>query len=135
MLDDRLIEALERGDIRFLRSAWLNQQPDWYQLKWRQELERFDCDGPESPLMSSMEAAALVRKGNRAAGALTHGALMCASIPWHIACALPSRTLPFAGWLSMGDPDPAGQRMQVVRQALAKNPHIEGLFWECASRV
>ena len=37
-----------------------------------------------------------------------------------------------AGWLSPGDPDPAGRRLEVVRRALAENQHIEGLFWECA---
>ena len=35
----------------------------------------------------------------------------------------------------MGNPDPAGRRMQVVRQALGQYPHIKGLFWECAARV
>lgn len=37
-----------------------------------------------------------------------------------------------AGWLSPGDPDPEGRRLQVLRQALAKNDYIGGLFWECA---
>ena len=73
-LDSKLIEALERGDIRFLRSAWLIQQPDTYQLQRRQELELLDECGVNSPLLSREEAVALVRKGNRGAGALTHGA-------------------------------------------------------------
>ena len=37
------------------------------------------------------------------------------------------------GWLSPGDPDPAGARMRVVCNALWRYPHIEGLFWDFAS--
>ena len=37
------------------------------------------------------------------------------------------------GWLSAGDPDPAGKRLEVVRAALKANPHIEGFFWDYAS--
>ena len=37
------------------------------------------------------------------------------------------------GWLSAGDPDPAGKRLEVVRAALKANPHIEGIFWDYAS--
>ena len=73
-LDDRLVQALERGDIRFLRSAWVNQQPDTYRLQWRQELEKLDHQGAKSALMSPKEAVTLVRKRNRGAGALTYGA-------------------------------------------------------------
>ena len=72
-LDNRLVQALKRGDIRFLRSAWVNQQPDTYRLQWRQELEKRDCQGAQSALMSPKEAVTLVRKRNRGAGALTYG--------------------------------------------------------------
>jgi hypothetical protein len=33
-LDDRLVGALERGDIRFLRSAWLLAQPPEFRMVW-----------------------------------------------------------------------------------------------------
>ena len=75
-LDDRMVEALQRGDIRFLRSAWVTQQPDTYRLQCRQELEEFDCQGAKSALMTPKEAVTLVRKGNRGAGSLTHGVLI-----------------------------------------------------------
>ena len=68
-LDDRLVEALERGDIRLLRSAWVDQQPDTYRLQFRQELEKL----PDA-LLPPKEAVALVRRRNRGAGALTYGA-------------------------------------------------------------
>ena len=35
--------------------------------------------------------------------------------------------------LSPGDPDPAGQRLAVVRRTLADNPNIVALFWDYAS--
>ena len=42
-LDDRLCEALARGDIRFLRTAWLKSQPEGYRLQYRQELEALEA--------------------------------------------------------------------------------------------
>ena len=44
-----------------------------------------------------------------------------------------SNSVPQYGWLSPGDPDPAGKRLEVVRAALKANPHIEGFFWDYAS--
>jgi hypothetical protein len=38
-LDDRLVEALERGDILFVRAAWLLAQPAEFRMVWRQKLE------------------------------------------------------------------------------------------------
>ena len=29
-----------------------------------------------------------------------------------------------------GDPDPKGERVKVVTQALIDNPHIEAIFWD-----
>ena len=129
-LDDRLVEVLRSGDLRILRSAWLSQQPDTYRLQGRQELEKLDGQGASSALLSPGEAVALVQQCDRSVGALTHGA--------HPVCGrtrallVHPLALCVAGWLSPGNPDPAGQRLQVVQQALAKHTHIQGLFWECA---
>ena len=68
-LDVRLCETLRQGDIRLLRSAWLDQQPDTYRLQFRQELEKL----PDA-LLPPKDAVALVRRRNRGAGALTYGA-------------------------------------------------------------
>ena len=69
-----------------------------------------ECGGASpSPLMSTDEAVAVIRRGDRSAGALTYG------------------------WLAHFHPDPAGKRLEVVRAALAANPHIEGFFWDYAS--
>ena len=86
----------------------------------------------DGALLPPKEAAALVRRCDRSVGALTYGAVRvrtnhCNGPPY----ASPACVCG-AGWLSPGDPDPAGQRLQVVRRALAQNPHIKGLFWECA---
>ena len=71
-LDDRLCEALARGDIRFLRTAWLKSQPEGYRLQYRQELETLEAKG-ESPLLSETEADGVVRRGDRSGGAVTYG--------------------------------------------------------------
>ena len=105
-LDDRLDEALLGCDIKLLRVSWLLRQPERWRLKPRQELEAM---ADESPFLSAEEAVALLRRGNRGVGALTQG------------------------WLSPGDCDPDGVRIDVVRAALAQHPHIEGLFWDYAS--
>ena len=75
-LDDRLADVLRAGDIKLLRVSWLRRlrgllrQPDWRSLKRRQELEALRA---ESPFLSAEEAVALLRRGNRGVGALTHG--------------------------------------------------------------
>ena len=107
-LDDGLVQVLRRGDIRLLRVAWLMERPDGYIMERRQELEAREREG-ESPLLSTQEAAELVRRGDRSVGAFTYG------------------------WLSPGNPDPLGARLAVLRSALAQLPHIEGLFWDFAS--
>ena len=110
-LDDGLVEALQRGDIRLVRCAWLLQQPEDYRIQRCQDLEKAESSSssssaPISPLLSPDEAAALIRRGDRSAGVLSYG------------------------WLSPGQPDPAGARMVVLRRALEKNPQIIGVFWE-----
>jgi len=111
-LDDRLAEALRAGDIKLLRVSWLRRlrgllrQPDWRSLRRRQELEALRA---ESPFLSTEEAVALLRRGNRGVGALTHG------------------------WLSPGECDPDGARLDMVLAALDEHPHIEGVFWDYAS--
>lgn len=108
-LDDRLIEALELADIRFVRAAWLLSRPSGYRMVRRQDLEALEASGASpSPLLSPQEAAALVRKGTRSAGALTYG------------------------WPLASNPDPTGERVEVMKRALEQNPHIEGFFWEYA---
>eukprot|EP00900_Chrysochromulina_parva_P019745 jgi/Chrpa1/27772/Chrysochromulina_OHIO_Genome00027033-RA len=105
-LDDRLAEALHAGDIKLLRVSWLRRlrrllrQPDWKSLRRRQELEALKA---ESPFLSAKEAVALLRRGNRGVGALTHG------------------------WLSPGECDPDGARLDVMLAALDEHPHIEGV--------
>ena len=103
-LDDRLVEALKRGDVCLVRSAWLLEQPPGFRMPMRQDLEKFDVS--PSPLLDPEEAVALVRRGDRSAGILSYG------------------------WVSHRSPDPAGARVQVVRAALEQLPYIEGVFWE-----
>jgi hypothetical protein len=111
-LDDRLADALRTGDIKLLRVSWLRRlrgllrQPDWRSLRRRQELEALRA---ESPFLSAEEAVALLRRGTRGVGALTHG------------------------WLSPGECDPDGARLDMVLAALKEHPHIEGVFWDYAS--
>jgi hypothetical protein len=115
-LDDRLAEALRAGDIKLLRVSWLRRlgrslrQPNGRRLKRRQELEAlFLASGKKSPFLSAEEAVALLRRGNRGVGALTHG------------------------WLSPGECDPDGARLDVMLAALEEHLHIEGVFWDYAS--
>ena len=106
-LDDALVAVLARGDIKLVRAAWLLQQPADHRIQRRQDLEALEQSGASpSPLLSPAEAVALVRRGNRSAGALTYG------------------------WLMPNDPDPKGARVKAVRAALAQLTHIEGFFWE-----
>jgi hypothetical protein len=115
-LDDRLAEALRAGDIKLLRVSWLRRlrrllrQPNGRRLKRRQELEAlFLATGKKSPFLSAEEAVALLRRGNRGVGALTHS------------------------WLSPGECDPEGARLDVMIDALEEHLHIEGVFWDYAS--
>ena len=39
------------------------------------------------------------------------------------------------GRLLSGDPDPTGEKVAILRHALAQKPHIEGFFFECAARA
>ena len=109
-LDDRLVEALGRGDIRIVRCAWLLAQPLEFRMLPRQQLEAVEAAGATpSPLLSPDEAVALIRRSTRSLGVLS------------------------TGWLSPGHPDPAGARVQVLRRTVAERPHIGGLFFECAT--
>ena len=106
-LDDRLVGVLERGDIRLVRSSWLLAQPAGYRMQRRQDMEALERGrSGASPLLSAEEAVDLVRRGDRSAGTLTYG------------------------WLTPGNPDPAGARIAVLRRLLEQHPHIEGFFWE-----
>ena len=73
-LDDKMIGVVEQGDIRFVRSSWLLDQPDGFRMPNRQKLEALEEQGVSpSPLLSPHEAVDLVRRGDRSAGALTYG--------------------------------------------------------------
>merc|ERR1740139_946068 len=90
-LDDRLIRVLLKEDIRLLRVQWLLAQPKGYKIQRRQDLEKLERDDQGlSPLLTGMEAAALVRNGAREVGAISYGWLL----PW--------------------DPDPTGERMELL---------------------
>ena len=69
-LDERLIAALRREDIRLLRPSWLLAQPDDFRLSRRQKLEELERSS-SSPLLSGAEAVALVRRATRAVGVLS----------------------------------------------------------------
>jgi hypothetical protein len=72
-LDERLVKGLRAGDIRLVRSAWLLGSTMPGRMQKRQDLESLEAAGGESPLLSPEEAAQLVGRGNRSAGALTYG--------------------------------------------------------------
>ena len=112
MLDYKLIEALEREDIRLLRVEWLLAQPDGFKLPRRQDLEILERSLKGvglSPLLRGEEAVALMRNGEREVGALSYGWLL----PW--------------------DPDPTGERMALLRLVLSERPYIKALFWDQAT--
>ena len=67
-----VLEALEHGYIRLLRSAWLLAQPESYIIQSRQQLEERESKG-ESPLLTPTEAVDLVSRADRSAGVLSHG--------------------------------------------------------------
>ena len=104
-LDDRLCSVLRSNDVRLLRSAWLLLQPPGFRLRRRQDLEKLSGTSP-SPFLSAEEAVALLRQCDRSVGVLSHG------------------------WLSPGECDPRGMRMEAVVQALQQNEQLEALFWE-----
>ena len=69
-LDDGLVEALRAGDIRLVRSEWFLALSDGDRIQRRQDLEAL---APASPLLTTDEAVALLRQGNRGVGSLTYG--------------------------------------------------------------
>ena len=73
-LDDQLVAALERRDVRLVRPAWLLAQPEGYRMQRRQALEELERGGASpSPLLSPDEAVQLIRRGDRSVGALSYG--------------------------------------------------------------
>lgn len=131
--DDPFLEALATRGIRLLRASWLKQQEPGFRIKRRQDLEALEANG-ESPFLSPEEAIVLVCRSERLVGILTYGRH---HIPPAVPC-LPCLTRErfntphccCAGWLTPGDPDPNGQRVEVVRRALDEYPYLEALFWE-----
>ena len=109
-LDERLVIAFGGGDIRLVSSSWLLAQPPGFRVPHRQELEALERTGVSpSPLLSNEEAKELLRRGQRGIGVLSHA------------------------WLSAGDPDPAGERMELLRSALLQRPYLEACFFDYAS--
>ena len=39
------------------------------------------------------------------------------------------------GRITGDDPDPTGEKVAILRHALAQKPHIEGFFFECAAHA
>lgn len=133
-LDQKLLPVLMPSQgknklvpIRLLRVKWLIQiarkQPG-YILQRRQDLEELEEKQNKewgesgageahraslSPLLQPHEAVHLINRAERCVGALTYG------------------------WLTMGHPDPEGERVREVVKALKRWDHIEALFWDYAS--
>ena len=105
-LDDRLVDVLERGDIRLVRSDWLLAQPEEYRIVRRQDLAPV---GGVPPHLSPEEAAGLIRQGRRCVGVLTYG------------------------WPTAGNPDPTGSRVAALRRALEERRDIQAFFWDFPS--
>ena len=128
--------ALENGDIRLVRSAYLLLLPLGSLILYRQQLEGLqevlELQGASPlPLLSPAEAVALIRKCNRSVGALTYGWLSPGS-----AFVPPSNASQIPVGLShvcAAVPDPAGQRLECVKKALEEHPHIEACFWDFPS--
>ena len=103
--DDRLVNALKASIIRLARAEWILAQPDYFRMPYRQQLEELEQSGVlPSPLLSHEDAAALVRQGDRSAGAVTHA------------------------WLYPGNPDPEGRRMKLLRLELKARPRTSRDF-------
>jgi hypothetical protein len=85
-----VLEALDRGYIRLLRTSWVLAQPSTYLLENRQQLEEREMHG-EFPLLTAPEAVALVLRASRSAGVVSHGWLS----PHHVqrSCASNPRAL------------------------------------------
>ena len=106
-LDIGLLDTLRSGHIRLLRREWMLELPDDDRIQRRQDLEKHV--GPGHPLLSPEEAVKLVQSGRRAVGVLSYG------------------------WLSPGNPDPAGMRLRALKTALRELDHIRAVFWDFAS--
>ena len=141
VLDDQLVAALKRSDVRLMRRAWLLAQPEGYRMQRRQALEELERGGASpSPLLSPDEAVQLIRRGDRSVGVLSYGeCVMRARAETNLHPSLTaraeldslSRARANPGWNMPNDPDPTGKRIVAVREALRAFPHIEALFWEC----
>ena len=107
-LDDGLVQTLQSGHIRLLSSQWVLALPDDARIQRRQDLEEDEQAG-RSPLLSPEDAVRLVLSGERAVGVLSYG------------------------WLSPGNPDPAGMRLRALKHALSECTHIRAVFWDYAS--
>lgn len=104
----RLVDVLQSGDIKLVRTSWLLAQEADFRMPWRQKLEAAAAEAQDllsSPLLSPQEAVDLLRCGNRSIGVLSYG------------------------WLLPGNPDPRGERIATLRQALQERPYLQAVFW------
>ena len=108
-LDEQLMEVLDESVIRLVSSEWVLAQPVDFRMLRRQKLEALEHSGARSPLLNASEAVALIKRGDRSVGAMTYG------------------------WLTPDDPDPLGERIEVLRDAHTQLPHIKAFFWDFAS--
>ena len=71
-LDDKLVTVLESGAIRLVSTKWMLAQPADFRMPRRQELEQLERSGASpSPLLTSVQAVALIRRGDRSVGVLS----------------------------------------------------------------
>lgn len=106
-LDNDVVDALGRGDIRLVRSSWIRALPPGSRVKSRNLLEKTYIS--PSPLLDPSEAVALFCSCRRAVGALSY-------------C-----------WLTASDPDPSAARLNAIQATLTEHSHIEGVFWDISS--
>ena len=107
-VDNRLNEALRKGQIRLVNTAWLLLQPDGQPWRRRQDLEALEQSG-ETPLLTADDAVAALQAANRSIAVISHG------------------------WLERGQPDSQGDRLRAIRQYLQEHPTLVGVFFDYSS--
>ena len=84
-----LIGSLEHGFIRLVCTTWLLAQPADYRIEQRQKLEEREANG-ESPLLSTKDAADLVRRAERRPREMVLGKLKVKSYKLQVTSYRPS---------------------------------------------
>lgn len=119
-MDSKLEGALASGDIKLIRTAWVNQpskdrggrRPGLIRPRRELEVLQAECERDNytpTPLLYPEEAVEMLKRGDRSIGVLSHG------------------------WLSTAEPDPDGKRLGLLRRALVLEPQIEAVFWDYGS--